>query len=187
MSSSLGIPNGDPLDVLKVRIEKEGPKPTPLPAVLSSVPWPRIEDAINRDAPRTFRLEMTMGRGRGMGVSLNGRTFEMEGVSSEETVKLGTTEVWEFVNEGPMAHPMHIHNLQFKVLERRPDPRFAAYHDTMREGLIDEGYKDVVIVQPGERVRILMRFEDHTGLYLYHCHILEHEDLGMMRNYLVEA
>jgi FtsP/CotA-like multicopper oxidase with cupredoxin domain len=44
-----------------------------------------------------------------------------------------------------------------------------------------------VLVLPGERVKVLMRFEDHTGLYLYHCHILEHEDLGMMRNYLVEA
>ena len=40
---------------------------------------------------------------------------------------------------------------------------------------------------PGERVKLLMKFTDHTGLYIYHCHILEHEDLGMMRNYLVRA
>jgi len=44
-----------------------------------------------------------------------------------------------------------------------------------------------VIVMPGERVRVLMRFTDHAGLYLYHCHILEHEDLGMMRNYRVQS
>jgi FtsP/CotA-like multicopper oxidase with cupredoxin domain len=43
------------------------------------------------------------------------------------------------------------------------------------------------IVMPGERVKPLMKFTDHTGLYIYHCHILEHEDLGMMRNYLVRA
>lgn len=65
--------------------------------------------------------------------------------------------------------------------------RYAQLHDTMREGLLDEGLKDVVIVMPGERVQILMRFETYTGLYLYHCHILEHEGMGMMRNYLVEA
>lgn len=45
----------------------------------------------------------------------------------------------------------------------------------------------MVLVLPGQRVKVLMKFEDHTGLYLYHCHILEHEDLGMMRNYRVEA
>lgn len=187
MGMITGIPNGDPFDVLKVRIDREGPEPHPLPSTLSEVPWPNIDDAINRAAPRTVHLEMTMGMGRGMGVSLNGRVFEMTGVAPEETVQLGTTEIWEFVNDSPMSHPMHLHNLQFKILDRQHDPRYAALHDTMREGLMDEGYKDVLIVMPGERVRILMRFEDYTGLYLYHCHILEHEDLGMMRNYLVEA
>ena len=87
----------------------------------------------------------------------------------------------------PMAHPLHVHNLQFKVIERLQDPRFGAVYDTVRAGLIDEGWKDVVIVMPGERVRVLMQFTDHAGLYLYHCHILEHEDMGMMRNYLVRA
>jgi len=54
-------------------------------------------------------------------------------------------------------------------------------------GFTDEGLKDVVLVLPGQRVKMLMKFEDYTGIYLYHCHILEHEDLGMMRNYLVRA
>jgi FtsP/CotA-like multicopper oxidase with cupredoxin domain len=56
----------------------------------------------------------------------------------------------------------------------------------MSEGLVDEGWKDVVIVMPGELVKVLMKFTLYAGLYLYHCHILEHEDLGMMRNYLIE-
>jgi hypothetical protein len=66
-------------------------------------------------------------------------------------------------------------------------PRFAAVYQTLSSGFIDEGWKDVVLVMPGERVKLLMKFTDHTGLYIYHCHILEHEDLGMMRNYLVRA
>jgi len=179
-----GPPNGAAFDVLRVRIDRPGPPARALPPKLSAIAWPRIEAAANARTPRVIRLEM--GRGQ---ATLNGRVFEMKNVAADEIVRLGATEVWEFANVGPMAmaHPMHVHNLQFKVIERLQDPRFAAAHDTMRAGLIDEGWKDVVIVMPGERVRVLMQFTDHAGLYLYHCHILEHEDLGMMRNYLVWA
>jgi FtsP/CotA-like multicopper oxidase with cupredoxin domain len=52
-------------------------------------------------------------------------------------------------------------------------------------GYLDEGWKDTVLLMPGERVRLMMRFEDYDGLFLYHCHNLEHEDMGMMRNYYV--
>lgn len=178
-----GPANGDALDVLKVRVERDGEPPRALPATLSAIPWARLEDAINGDAPRIIQLQMGH-----MQVALNGRTFEMDAVASDEIVKLGTTEVWEFANTaGPMSHPMHLHNVHFKVIGRVPDDRLASTYDTMRAGLVDEGWKDVVIVMPGERVRVLVRFSDYTGLYLYHCHILEHEDLGMMRNYRVEA
>jgi suppressor of ftsI/bilirubin oxidase len=52
---------------------------------------------------------------------------------------------------------------------------------------MDSGWKDTVLVMPGEKITILKRFDDYTGLYLYHCHNLEHEDLDMMRNFLVQA
>ena len=125
---------------------------------------------------------MSMMRGQ---MLLNGRTFDMEAVANDERVRLGTSEVWEFFNDSPMAHPMHVHNLQFRVIERSD----AAVGDAagLRAGFTDEGLKDVVLVLPGQRVKVLMKFHDHVGLYLYHCHILEHEDLGMMRNYCVEA
>ena len=55
----------------------------------------------------------------------------------------------------------------------------------MREGYVDEGWKDTVLVMPGEGVRLLLRF-DFPDLFLFHCHNLEHEDLGMMRNYRAE-
>ena len=67
--------------------------------------------------------------------------------------------------------------MQFQVLERS---------GVGHEGYVDEGWKDTVLLMPGERVRLLVRFSDYPGLFLYHCHNLEHEDMGMMRNYLVE-
>lgn len=52
---------------------------------------------------------------------------------------------------------------------------------------VDEGWRDTVLLMPGERVKVLLKFENYTGLYVYHCHNLEHEDAGMMRNYLVST
>ena len=86
-----------------------------------------------------------------------------------------------------MPHAMHVHGLQFRVLSRSVSSRFARAYDTVEAGLVDEGWKDTVLVTPGERVRILLRFEDHTGLCLYHCHMLEHEDSGLMHNYRITA
>jgi FtsP/CotA-like multicopper oxidase with cupredoxin domain len=57
----------------------------------------------------------------------------------------------------------------------------------MHAGYVDEGWKDTVLLMPGERATVLMRFVAYPGLFLYHCHNLEHEDGGMMRNFLVEA
>ncbi len=167
--------------IARFRIANGGTRKSALPQRLSSFPPLRIEEAANRARPRTFQLSMQRGQ-----AMLNGRTFgRMDEVADDEKVKLGTTEVWEFTNDASfgmrMAHPMHVHNLQFRVIERS-GPRHA-----VSAGFTDEGLKDVVLVLPGQRVKVLMKFEDHTGLYLYHCHILEHEDLGMMRNYLVQA
>jgi FtsP/CotA-like multicopper oxidase with cupredoxin domain len=125
---------------------------------------------------------------------INGASFDMLGASGLETVKLGTQEIWEFRNDGRgammgmvMPHSMHVHGLQFQVVSRSVSRQHADDYDTVQAGLVDEGWKDTVLVMPGERVRILLRFEDYTGLFLYHCHMLEHEDTGLMRNYRVVA
>jgi len=86
-----------------------------------------------------------------------------------------------------MAHPMHIHGLQFQVIEREMRDAQSAGYEIVRHGYVDEGWKDVVLLMPGERIKLLLKFEDYAGLYLYHCHNLEHEDMGLMRNYLIEA
>jgi len=185
MGGGSSLANGAGHDVLKLRIDRAGAPAAALPVQLSTINWPRLEDAVNRDNPRRIRMQMGMGT-----VSLNDRSFAMQEVAEDEKVRTGTTELWEFVNTSghmAMSHPMHIHNVQFRVLERQQDSAREAIYSTMRDGLVDEGWKDVVIVMPGETVRVLLRFNDHTGIYLYHCHILEHEDLGMMRNYLAQA
>ena len=96
--------------------------------------------------------------------TINGRLFEMEGIAKNEIVKLNTLEAWEFVNQAnsmsPMAHPMHIHGVQFQILDRKIDPQFNSAWETVRPGFVDEGWKDTVLLWPSERVKLLMRFED---------------------------
>lgn len=85
-----------------------------------------------------------------------------------------------------MPHPMHIHGLQFQVLGWDVDPAFQTIWDSVREGFVTEGWKDTVLVMPGTRAKVLLKFQDFTGLFLNHCHNLEHEDLGMMRNFRID-
>lgn len=108
--------------------------------------------------------------------SINGKIFEMDRV--DETVSAGTTEIWEFDNsEGDEIHPMHIHGVQFQLLERIGG----------RNKIIasEKGWKDTILLMPGEKVRIIMTFPEYTGVFVFHCHNLEHEDDGMMLNYKI--
>ncbi|NOX61648.1 MAG: multicopper oxidase family protein [Chloroflexi bacterium] len=156
----------------------------------------RAEQAQPQQATRTFNLYIQFGQW-----TINGRTFQMEAVAPDETVELGAVEIWEFSNNasggggggggggmgGGLPHPMHIHGLQFRVVSRQAptDATQRANWETVKDGYVDSGWKDTVLVMPGERVQVQVEFKDYTGLYLYHCHNLEHEDMGMMRNYRV--
>jgi suppressor of ftsI/bilirubin oxidase len=89
-----------------------------------------------------------------------------------------------------MPHPMHIHGFQFQVLQRINSPLVVRRLAINNQGLLatDVGFKDTVLVWPGETVRIAIDFShDFLGsqLYMLHCHNLEHEDNGMMMNYEV--
>ncbi|MGH8705638.1 MAG: multicopper oxidase domain-containing protein [Burkholderiales bacterium] len=78
-----------------------------------------------------------------------------------------------------MPHPIHIHGVRFRVIERSG----KGVPEDLREGVIDAGFKDTFAIFPGERVRVLIA-PTVPGLFMYHCHNLEHEDGGMMRNVL---
>jgi FtsP/CotA-like multicopper oxidase with cupredoxin domain len=81
-----------------------------------------------------------------------------------------------------MSHPIHIHGVRFRVIERSA----GTVPEDLREGIIDTGYKDTFGIFAGERVRVLLA-PTVPGLFMYHCHNLEHEDGGMMRNCLFHA
>ncbi len=116
-------------------------------------------------------------RRRGLpGIPINGKTMDMARI--DEVVRLGDIEIWEVRNRGGQPHPFHVHLVQFQILDRNGRPPPAA----------ELGWKDTVLVHPGELVRIIMPFEryaDPQVPYMYHCHIMEHEDNGMMGQFLV--
>ncbi|WP_417251938.1 multicopper oxidase family protein [Castellaniella sp.] len=177
MMSGSSLADGARFVILKVAVTQKADEVLELPQHLSTLTRLRAEDAVNRDRPRIFRV--TMGH---MRWGFNGRSFQMNEVTPDEIVKLGTTEVWEFVNNMMMAHAIHLHGLQFQVLERRNSPQGVG----VVEGCVDDGWEDTVLLMPNERVKLLMRFADFTGSYAYQCHMLEHAAMGLMRDYEVQ-
>jgi FtsP/CotA-like multicopper oxidase with cupredoxin domain len=179
MGGGSSVPNGSPLRVMTLRTRARQGAAFRIPERLCTFDAacaPRADAPIRR-VPLTFQR---------MAWLLDGRTFAMGEVAAEETVAAGSTQVWEFENHAnPMgmeaAHPIHMHGRQFRVIDRTGG-RAA---NTLRAGIVDGGWRDTVLVLPGETVRVQVPFTRHPGLYLYHCHILEHEDMGMMRNFRV--
>jgi len=129
--------------------------------------------AVNQDASRKFVMTMKMGSMSGSGgmtFVINGKSFDANRI--DEFIAAGTTEIWEITNRSPMAHPFHAHAVQYQILERDGKPATGT----------DLGWKDTFLVQPGKSVKIIAKFDPElsVGDYMYHCHILEHEDAGMM-------
>ncbi|MET4560017.1 spore coat protein A [Lysinibacillus parviboronicapiens] len=104
-----------------------------------------------------------------------------------------TIEVWNFINTTPFIHPIHIHLIQFKILERRPfdvelyqSEGKLEFTGPPEEPLdYEQGWKDTVKADAGKVTKIIMHWKDHIGHYMWHCHFLEHEDHDMMRPILV--
>lgn len=173
------VPNGAPLRIQRFATTGPGARGAP-PDRLVPAPGPDVSRVVNARSPRTFAT--TMGMMRWL---LNGRPFALRGIADNERVRLGTVEDWELINPGgpmAMAHPIHLHGRQFRIVERRPGPGL----DALRDGLLDDGWLDTFLLLPGDRVRIRVAFDRYAGLFLYHCHNLEHEDMGMMRNFAVQ-
>jgi FtsP/CotA-like multicopper oxidase with cupredoxin domain len=193
MGGGSSLPNGAPLDILSLKIGEKGTDVSLLPTRLSTITRHRVEEAVNQNNPRSFALTM-----QGMTHAINGRVFEIDAVAQDEIVQLGDLEVWEFVNlEGSgtgmmtmdieMPHPMHIHGVLFQVLGREITQGYESAYQELSAGFVDDGWKDTILVMPGEKVQVLVRFEDYAGTFVYHCHNLEHGDAGMMRNYRIES
>ncbi len=157
-------------DIMAFNIKFQETDTFKLPSFLISVP--KLPNSSNK---RSFVLTMDMRSTSGMH-KINNKVFKSSRI--DETVLLGTTETWEFDNaKGDEGHPMHIHGVQFQVTNRIGGRSKIQPHE--------KGWKDTVMVGPGEKVQVTMTFEE-KGKFVFHCHNLEHEDDGMMLNYEVK-
>jgi FtsP/CotA-like multicopper oxidase with cupredoxin domain len=174
--------NTETFAVIELRAGTLEASDTPLPERLIEVPGWSEAQAVRS---RSFSLDMgMMGMGMGMGgrggmggmMGINGRAMSMARI--DVRVPLGSVEIWRIGNATPLAHPFHIHDVQFRVLDRDGEPPLPH----------ERGLKDTVLVDPGSVVRVIAEFADFADPdhpYMYHCHILEHEDAGMMGQFVV--
>jgi spore coat protein A len=155
-----------------------------------------LHELVPADAPN--HSEPTIEVQDESGVVTNYRTVAKR---FEDTVNFmvadGSTEVWHFLNLTKNMHPMHLHLVQFQALRRdlydvsgfdgkrfetKEPVRFTKRLELAANEL---GPKDTIRVNPAERVSIVLTVQGYTGRYMYHCHMLEHEDMDMMRPYVV--
>jgi len=147
-------------------------------------------DAASTVVTRDFILsEKVDAQGRSLGVRINTKGYD-DPVT--EVVQLGTTEKWRFINTTDDAHPMHLHLVQFQILQRQGFNPAALLKGTLEligiprpPAANEAGWKDTAIVNPRDVLSIIARFEGYTGRYVFHCHMLEHEDNDMMRPFEV--
>lgn len=179
--AAINWPDGAEIPLLKIAVDGAAVStPAPLPDVLS-----RFDDIkVSNAKIRPWKLGWN-----GKDWLLNGKTFQMSEVAA--TVRRNDVEIWELQNESQgMPHPMHIHGFVFQVVSRQASPKQQAELAVDRTGrsVSDLGWKDTVLVWPGETVRVAIDFNHpHAGAqtFMFHCHNLEHEDKGMMVNFRV--
>jgi spore coat protein A len=174
------VPGAATAAAMKFVVMDEEGTTSPLPEVLRSLEPPDEQDAAST---REFLLRSVPDACGGVSWRINGLGWH----DITEFPRLGTSEIWRFVNHSHLMHPMHLHLGMFRMLDRQPV--VMSGEDLVPTGSPagpepgEEGWKDTVQVGPMEAVRVLMRFEDYKGRFPYHCHILEHEDHEMMRQF----
>ena len=162
--------DGSDCDIMTIDVGASTANPiTALPASLATIN--RLQEG---QATRTRTFELAMGFSGPM--KINGQSMDMNRI--DQTVNLNDTEIWEINNSSDFPHPFHIHDVQFLVLTRNGSPPAEN----------EAGWKDTVLVMPRETVRVITHFSDYAdpeNPYMFHCHILEHEDAGMMGQFVV--
>lgn len=176
-------------EIMQIRVASSGSEDqSSLPQKLR--PVERIEE---RSAVRTRRLtldEYLSMADQSVGMLLNQTRW---GAPITEKPTLGTTEIWEFLNSTEDSHPIHLHLVRFQILDRRPfdasvylaTGEVDFIGDRIQPAAIEMGWKDTARAGSGMLTRIIVPFLGYHGRYVWHCHILEHEDNEMMRPYEV--
>jgi spore coat protein A len=181
--------NNDSFTVMQFRVARDKAKDdSSLPSTLRAVP--RTPESAAIKTRRISLIENKMKNGDSMTMLLNGMHWDMP-VTENPTID--TTEIWELVNTTEDSHPIHLHLVRFQLLDRRTFNELIYY----RTGQLrytseaeppepwEAGWKDTIRAHSNMVTRIIVRFEGYTGRYVWHCHILEHEDNEMMRPYEV--
>ncbi len=168
--------NGNDFEILQILVTEQTVNPiTTVPATLVTLnSIPESQADVTRSlifTPETPGPNALNGK-----FLINGAGFDMNTINY--TIPLDHTEIWSLTNQSPIAHPFHIHDVQFFVLDRDGVSPLAS----------EAGRKDVILVKPMETLRFIAQFSDYADNeipFMYHCHMLVHEDDGMMGQFLV--
>lgn len=175
MGNTMDSPlNGVDFNILKLNIVGSTSNPiTTIPSFLvPNSPWQEASANATRNIIITAQNMMSMDGP----FYFNGLLYDMNRIDYQ--IPLNNIEIWSITNQTMVAHPFHIHNVQFFILDR----------DGITPAPEERGSKDVVMIAPNETVRFITKFEDYADTampYMYHCHILMHEDDGMMGQFVV--
>jgi spore coat protein A len=184
----LDVPLRDEAPLSQIMLFRIKPGPvsdaSSLPSRLRPVPRLKPETAVlQRDL---VLCEVLNEKGNPVKLLLNGNGWA---VKPTETPILGTTEIWNLINLTGDVHPIHLHSVRFQVLNCQQfdvagykEKKKLVFTSAPKQSCLNQvGWKDTVSVNPGEVTRIIARFSGYSGLFVWHCHILEHEDNDMMR------
>ncbi|QWF71807.1 multicopper oxidase domain-containing protein [Methylomonas paludis] len=202
------LPVGSDYPLFSVKVTRQVSDSPVLPQKLSTIKPYRLSDTANPDKP----VPIAVSEGP-MAMLINGRPYAFNDVQPYERIPVNTVQLLEVfhsqhgghgmgmmggMNHGKdseaqggmgmmmaMAHPIHLHGQSFQILSRTFSGNTSADYASVKEGFIEHGLKDTVLLMPGERIKIIKPFQDFKGLFMYHCHNLEHEDMGMMRDFSV--
>ncbi len=166
--------NGNDFNIMQINVVAQTMNPvTTIPSTLVSViPYLASQASTIRKIDFTADSAMVMDGP----FYFNDSTFNMERIDYH--IPINSIEIWQLTNQTMVAHPFHIHDIQFYILDRNGLP----------PSLEESGRKDVVLLAPGDTVRFITKFEDFADTltpYMFHCHILMHEDDGMMGQFVV--
>ena len=168
--------NGADFNILQFNIINEASEAiTTIPTTLVNE-TPIEENTVNVTRVLTFSPVSTGMNQLNGEFLINNRSFNENVI--DYTIKINNTEIWKLTNQSAIAHPFHIHDVQFYILTRNGNT----------PPINERGRKDVVLVKAQETVRFIAKFEDFSNTavpYMYHCHMLPHEDGGMMGQFVV--
>jgi spore coat protein A len=168
-------------NVMRFVVQSNMGSTSPLPASLRAItPIPESSAARTRE----FVLQRLPGTCPTTRWLINGKEWD----EITEFVHLDTNEIWSFINRSEQSHPMHLHLVQFQILDRQPfeivSGQVVPSGPRVPPPAHEAGWKDTVDCPPLQITRIIARFTQYRGTFAYHCHILEHEDGEMMRQFV---